>query len=95
MKKIKEFLSGKLSKVSLVAAVMSVVCSLAVFADGESGAASSSMETITTAFSTGFQGIVNDGLSMIAIIVPIALGLAGVIFLVRKAMSWFKGMAKG
>jgi len=90
MKKFKEFLSGKLSKMSLVAAVMSVVCSLAVFADDPT-----TMETITTAFSTGFQGIVNDGLSMIAIIVPIALGLAGVIFLVRKAMSWFKGMAKG
>ena len=91
MKKIKEFLSGKLSKVSLVAAVMSVVCSLAVFADEEQTTA----EIITQAFSTGFQDVVSTGLHMIAIMVPIALSLAGVVFLARKAMSWFKGMAKG
>ena len=49
---------------------------------------------ITTAFQSGFQQIADDALGMIALIVPIALSVAGVVFLVRKAMSWFKSMAK-
>lgn len=50
--------------------------------------------TITTAFTTGFTSLASDALTMIAAIVPIALGVAGTIFLVRKAMGWFKSLAK-
>lgn len=50
--------------------------------------------TITTAFQTGFQQMASDALGMIAVIVPIALGVAGAVFLVRKAMAWFKSLAK-
>jgi hypothetical protein len=52
------------------------------------------MEAITTALSTGLQAISTDALDVIATIVPIAVGIAGAIFVVRKAMSWFKSLAK-
>ena len=52
------------------------------------------MEAITTAFQTGLGTISTDALSVIATIVPIALGIAGAIFVVRKGMSWFKSLAK-
>lgn len=49
---------------------------------------------ITAAFTSGFNSMVTNSISMISAMVPIALTLAGTIFLVKKAMSWFKGMAK-
>lgn len=60
---------------------------------GESTTTSVASQVIS-AFGTGIGSIVSDAGSMIVTIVPIALGLAGVIWLVRKAMGWFKGMAK-
>lgn len=72
----------------MVAAMLVVGC----FA--EDGTGGSNAATITSSFATGFQSIVSDATTMIATIVPIALGLAGVTFLVRKAMGWFKSMAK-
>ena len=70
-----------------------VICMMATvaFAEGETAATAA---TVTAAFTTGFQSMVNNALSMIAAIVPIALGMAGVTFLLRKAMSWFKTVAK-
>lgn len=70
---------------SVVAAAMTGFASAA---EGDSASA------ITTAFQTGFQQMASDALGMIAIIVPIALGVAGTIFLARKAMGWFKSLAK-
>ena len=52
------------------------------------------MEAITTAFTTGLGTISTNAMGMIGTIVPIALGIAGAIFVVRKAMSWFKSLAK-
>jgi len=72
------------------AMVISMLC-VSAFAEGETGG---STTAIVTAFTTGFQGIVTDAIGMIAAAVPIALSLAAVIFLTRKAMSWFKSMAK-
>jgi hypothetical protein len=50
--------------------------------------------TVISSFGTGMTTIANNAMSMISTIVPIALGVAGVIFLVRKAMGWFKSLAK-
>lgn len=73
------------------AAVASVVMTGAASAvDGESTGSSA----VITAFQSGFQTMASDALSMIAVIVPIALGVAGTVWLVRKAMGWFKSMAK-
>lgn len=50
--------------------------------------------TVMTALETGFVGIKTDALTAIGMIVPIALGIASVIFISRKAISWFKSLAK-
>ncbi len=95
MKKFsREFLHSKVFRIAMLAclAVSMMVCT-AFAAEGDP--ASSATATITAAFQTGFQQMVSDALGLIAIIVPIALGLAGTIFLVKKAMGWFKGMTKG
>lgn len=52
------------------------------------------MEAVKTAIQTGLQGVSADALEVIAVIVPIAIGIAGIVFVVRKAMGWFKGLAK-
>ena len=88
--KIKEFArSAELKFVGISSAVAVAVTGLA---NAEEPASSSS--TVITAFQTGFQSMANDALSMIATIVPIALGVAGVVFLSRKAIGWFKSLAK-
>lgn len=98
MEKVKanfrEFVQAKTTKASVAASVVLPVLVASVSAlEGET-ASSGDMSTITSAFTTGFQSIVDSGLSMIAAMVPIALLLAGAIFLVKKGMSWFKGVAK-
>lgn len=72
--------------------VLSIMCGSAFATDSSSATTTSA--TVISAFSTGFQSIVSDAMSMIGTAVPIALTLAGVLFLVRKAMSWFRSMAK-
>lgn len=51
-------------------------------------------ETVTTALSTAFTSIAGDATDVILLIVPIAIGVAGLVFIVRKAMGWFKSLAK-
>lgn len=87
MKKMKEVLKSKYIRFCMVVACLSSALSIGACAAGEDA-------TITTAFTTGFTKIASDAVGMIAMIVPIALGVAGTVFLVRKAMSWFKGLAK-
>jgi len=83
----------KVSALLLSAMVMSLLCVSAFAAETGEGAAIDTAG-ITAAFVTGFNSMVTNSISMISSMVPIALTLAGVVFLVRKAMSWFKGMAK-
>ena len=92
MKKMgREFLSSRAFRIGVLGclAVSMMVCT--AFAE-EAGTSSSSV--IVSAFTTGFQSMVADTLSMIAAMAPPAISIAGVIFLAKKAMSWFKGMAK-
>lgn len=70
-----------------------MMLSTTVFA-AEGDATTGTSETVISAFQTGFQGMASDAMKMIAIIVPIAVGVAGVIWLARKAMSWFKSMGQ-
>lgn len=73
-----------------------VVSLMAVSASAAGGDTSSSATsaTVISAFQTAFQSMAADAKQMIAIIVPIAVGLAGVLWLARKAMGWFKSMGK-
>lgn len=50
--------------------------------------------SVISAFHSAFQDIASNALIMIAGMVPIALSIAGVTFLIRKAMGWFKTMVK-
>lgn len=74
---------------SMAVSVMAVSASAVDETTGGTGSA-----TVISAFTSGFQSIASDALGMIAAAAPIALSLAGVIFLTKKAMSWFKGIAK-
>lgn len=87
---MKKFMQKK--QVLLFFALTMIMSVMAVGASAAEGDVTNA--TITTAFTTGFTSLASDALTMIAAIVPIALGVAGTIFLVRKAMSWFKSLAK-
>lgn len=72
-------------------AFMSLLC---MSASAEDEAASATSATVISAFQAGFQQISSDAMQIISVAVPIAVGIAAVVFITRKAMSWFKGMAK-
>lgn len=71
-----------------------VVSLMAVSASASGSSGTTTSASVISAFTTGFQQMASDAMSMIGAIVPIALGVAGVIFLARKAMGWFKSLAK-
>lgn len=56
------------------------------------GGASTGMADIITAITTGLQGVATNATSVITAIVPIALGIFAMVWIVRKATKWFKGM---
>lgn len=90
VQRVKNWLKSRTAKASLL------LSSAAVALAGSASAAepSEQMTAVKTAFSTGFQDIADNMLSMIGTIVPIALGVAGVILLARRAIGWFKSLAK-
>lgn len=51
-------------------------------------------ESLVTAFTTALTGIGTDVTSILAVIIPAALTIAGTIFVVKKGMGWFKSLAK-
>lgn len=52
------------------------------------------MEAIISAIQSGLQGVATDAGSVILAIVPIALGIFAMVWIVRKATGWFKSMTK-
>lgn len=54
----------------------------------------SAMADIITAITTGFQSVATNATSVITAIVPIALGIFAMVWIVRKATKWFKGMTQ-
>lgn len=86
--KIKGFLHSAEAKIAAAGSTAAVA--LTVAASAENTASS----TVITAFQTGFQSMASDAMSMIGMIVPIGLGVAGAVFLSRKAIGWFKSLAK-
>lgn len=91
MKQVKEFLRTKFARVCLVfCLVTSMLCVSAFAAD------TPAIDTagITTAFTNGFNSMVTSSIAMVSAMVPIALTLCGVLFLVRKGMNWWNSMAK-
>ena len=92
---IKRFQSAKM-KISKLVVSMFVVMSMAAmtcltcFATGDE----SSAPDIATTLQTSFTTMKNDVLGYIAIILPIALVVAGAFFGIKKAVSFFKSTAK-
>lgn len=56
------------------------------------GGTTTAMEGIITAITTGFNAVSTNATSVITAIVPIALGIFAMVWIVRKATRWFKGM---
>lgn len=95
MKKMgREFLRSRAFRVAVLGCLaVSLLCCTAL-AEEVSGGTSIDVNGITSAFTNGFNSMVTNSIAMVSAMVPIALTLAGVLFLVKKAMSWFKSMAK-
>ncbi len=93
----REFLHSKSFRVSVMCClVMCMMVSTAFAAEEAGGTPTASIDTaaIQSAFVTGINDVVVSSLSMISAVVPFAITLAGTIFLARKAMGWWKSMAK-
>ena len=92
---MEKFQSAKM-KISKLVVSMFVVMSMAAmtcltcFATGDE----SSAPDIATTLQTSFTTMKNDVLGYIAIILPIALVVAGAFFGIKKAVSFFKSTAK-
>lgn len=78
----------------LVVSTAAVLPVLSMSASAVDETASGTSAAVISAFQAGFQQISSDAMQIIAIAAPIALGIAAVVFITRKAMSWFKSMAK-
>ena len=90
---MKRFFGSKWAKrVLLFCLVVSLLICTVFAAEGDTVAIDTA--GITAAFTSGFNSMVTNSISMISAMVPIALTLCGTIFLVKKAMGWFKSMAK-
>lgn len=48
---------------------------------------------LATTLQTAFNTVQGDVTSVLAVAIPIAIGIAGILFVARKAMKWFKSMA--
>lgn len=59
------------------------------------GGSVSTMADIITALTSGFTTVSTNATSVIVAIVPIALGIFAMVWIVRKAVGWFKGMTRG
>ena len=100
MKNLKEKVCNFLRSAEMKAATAATVVAVAMtnFAsagyEGVDLADGSIKSGVINSFTNGFNTMATDALQMIGLIVPIALGVAGTVFIVKKAMGWFKSLAK-
>lgn len=82
-------------KILCLVAVAMLTLALAIpcFAEGETSASSGISSDITSAFSTGFSQIASDAVTILALIIPIALSIVGIIWVSKKAITWWRGMS--
>lgn len=89
--KVKALVKSPHSRLLATTSAVLPVLSMSASASDETSGTSAA---VISAFTTGFQQISSDAMQIISVAAPIALGIAAVVFITRKAMSWFKGMAK-
>ncbi len=90
---MKKLFRSRWTRLTLALCMSMALLSTAAYAAEDTTGGGTSASVIS-AFQSGFQSMASDAMEMIAIIVPIAVGVAGVIWLARKAMSWFKSMGQ-
>lgn len=94
MKKLgREFLQSRAFRIGVLGCLVVSVMVCTVFAEETTGTTIDA-GAITTAFTSGFQTMVTNCIAMISAMVPIAVTLGGLVFMVGKAMKWFKSIAK-
>ncbi len=49
---------------------------------------------VSDSLETGFNNMKDDALDIISLVVPIAIGIFGLTWGVKKAMQWFRSLAK-
>ena len=86
--KIKGFLHSAEAKIAAAGSTAAVALTVAASAEDATS------DTVVTAFQTGFQSMATDALTLLAAMVPICLSVAGVVFLARRGVGWFKSLAK-
>lgn len=95
MKKLgREFLQSRAFKISVLGCLVVSMMVCTAFAEEVTGGTTIDAGAITTAFTSGFQTMVTNCIAMISAMVPIAVTLGGLVFMVGKAMKWFKSIAK-
>lgn len=52
-------------------------------------------EAMLTAIGTAVTAVQTDAMSVLSTILPVALALAGVIWVARRVFRWFRGMTGG
>lgn len=90
---MKEFFKSRSFKTALTSCVVVSMMVCMAFAEETTGTTIDA-GAITTAFTSGFQSMVTNCIAMISAMVPIAVTLGGLVFMVGKAMKWFKSIAK-
>lgn len=90
---MKEFFRNRWTKRALLFSLVVSMMVCTVFAEETTGTTIDA-GAITTAFTSGFQSMVTNCIAMISAMVPIAVTLGGLVFMVGKAMKWFKSIAK-
>lgn len=93
---MKEKIKGILhsAEVKIAAAGSTAAVALTVAASAEDTAAEAAKASVMTAFETGFQSMATDALTLLAAMVPICLSIAGLVFLARRGVGWFKSLSK-
>lgn len=89
---MKEKMKGFLRSAECKAAAIASLAASALV--GAASAEGSDSTAVVSALQTGFTTMKSDALSAIGMIVPIALSIAAAIFIARKAIGWFKSLAK-
>lgn len=79
----------KAISIAFISAIMACLSCLSVFAAD----ADSTTSNVKDQFSTAVSGIQSDLMGYILIVVPVALGILGAIFGIKKAIAFFKSMA--
>lgn len=77
----------KAISIAFISAIMACLSCLSVFAVDDT------TSSVKDQFSTAISGIQSDLMGYILLVVPVALGILGAIFGIKKAIAFFKSMA--